>query len=104
MLTPAKFACLMVSGRLTPDPAGQKTFKCRRVLKKCGPPRLVAAGPGDRSRRTGDTAAPIRPRERNQLLGSSTLSTTWITPFDWNTFWMVTFEAPPLASQIVSVL
>src|SRR3954453_14366229 len=75
-----------------------------QASKKIGPPRLVAAGPGDRSRRTGDTAAPIHPRQRNQLLGSSTLSTTWITPFDWNTFWIVTLEAPPLASQIVSVL
>src|SRR5215468_3494097 len=53
---------------------------------------------------TGDTAAPIHPRERDQLLGRSTLSTTWITPFDWNTFWIVTLEALPLASQIVSAL
>src|SRR5262249_26105614 len=67
------------------------------------PAALGRGGPGRSGRRTGDTAAPIRPCERDQL-GSSTLSTTWITPFDWNTFWIVTLEAPPLASQIVSVL
>jgi hypothetical protein len=35
-------------------------------------------------------------------LGSSTVSITWMTPFDWNTFWIVTLEALPLASQMVS--
>ena len=30
--------------------------------------------------------------------GSSTLLTTWITPFDWYTLAMVTIAVPPLAS------
>src|SRR5258708_20885759 len=38
------------------------------------------------------------PGARGQL-GSSTVSTTWITPFHWNTFWMVTRGALPLESQ-----
>src|SRR5215510_6021195 len=90
MLTPAKFACLMVSEGLTAHLGGQISLKYRPVLQnggqKCGPPRLVAAGPDDRSSKRG-VAAPICPQERDQPLGSSTLSTTWITPFDWNTFW-----------------
>src|SRR5262245_39030410 len=45
----------------------------------------------------------LRPLGRDQL-GSSTLSITWITPFDWNTFWIVTLEALPLGSKIMSVL
>src|SRR5882757_1748398 len=32
--------------------------------------------------------------------GISTVSTTWITPFDWLTFEIVTIEVPPLASTI----
>src|SRR6476620_4130215 len=35
-----------------------------------------------------------------QDAGISTVSTTWITPFDWLTFEIVTIERPPLASTI----
>src|SRR5258706_15081158 len=35
--------------------------------------------------------------------GIRTVSTTWITPFDWLTFGIVTVEEPPLASTIVTV-
>src|ERR1700761_2752776 len=35
--------------------------------------------------------------------GISTVSTTWITPFDWLTFGIVTVEEPPLASMIITV-
>src|SRR5688572_18765104 len=30
--------------------------------------------------------------------GISTVSTTWMTPLDWKTLAMVTFDMPPLAS------
>ena len=36
------------------------------------------------------------------LLGSSTLSRTWITPFDWVTSAMVTLAVPPLSSITVT--
>src|SRR6266568_4928424 len=36
--------------------------------------------------------------------GISTVSTTWITPFDWLTFEIVTIEVPPLASMIQTLL
>jgi hypothetical protein len=42
---------------------------------------------------------PVR-RARDQDAGNSTVSTTWITPFDWLTFEIVTVEVPPLASTI----
>src|SRR4030095_10408073 len=58
----------------------------------------------NRAEGTGDNCCTDPPAERDQPLGSSTVSTTWITPFDWNTFWIVTLEALPLASQIVSAL
>ena len=32
------------------------------------------------------------------------MSITWMTPFDWNTFWIVTLDVLPLLSQIVSAL
>src|SRR4051812_15782542 len=35
-----------------------------------------------------------------QDAGISTVSTTWITPFDWLTFEIVTIDLPPLASTI----
>jgi hypothetical protein len=34
MLTPAKFACLMVSGRLTPHVDGQKSFNDKASIAK----------------------------------------------------------------------
>src|SRR3974390_3134670 len=36
--------------------------------------------------------------------GIRTVSTTWITPFDWLTFAMVTVEESPLESMIITVL
>src|SRR5262245_13799744 len=36
----------------------------------------------------------------DQDAGSSTVSTTWMTPFDWLTFEIVTIDWPPLASMI----
>jgi hypothetical protein len=30
--------------------------------------------------------------------GSTTVSTTWMTPFDWNTFACVTVDMPPFSS------
>src|SRR6195256_4339582 len=41
---------------------------------------------------------------RRPQLGNSTVSITWMTPFDWNTFWIVTFDTLPLESQMLSVL
>src|SRR5713101_4345694 len=35
--------------------------------------------------------------------GIRTVSTTWITPFDWLTFGIVTAEEPPLASTIITL-
>src|SRR5262249_56986029 len=73
------------------------------VGRREGKARRVAAAGTGRSLQTRGTGCADRPRGGAQL-GSSTASTTWITPFDWNTFWIVTLEALPLASQIVSVL
>src|SRR3954467_2401355 len=36
--------------------------------------------------------------------GIRTVSTTWMTPFDWLTFEIVTIEVPPLASTIQILL
>jgi hypothetical protein len=41
-------------------------------------------------------------RPTEDQLGISTLSITWMTPFDWNTFWIETLEALPLESRMVS--
>ncbi len=38
-----------------------------------------------------------------QEAGISTVSTTWITPFDWLTLAMVTVDVPPLASVSVTL-
>ena len=65
--------------------------------------RVAATG----SRRSTQVCGqrPRRPAQREaRQLGISTVSITWMTPFDWNTFWMVTREALPLLSQMVSVL
>src|SRR5215467_11060857 len=98
-LTPAKFACLMVSRRLTARPKGQKSRAKnhgvlmvvieRKAARRAWSRRARAIGAGARG-----TLLRRSSRGRcDQLLGRSTLSTTWITPFDWNTFWIVTLEA-----------
>ena len=40
-------------------------------------------------------------RAADQAFGSSTLSMTWITPFDWSTSAMVTVATPPVSSVSV---
>src|SRR6202035_769132 len=53
--------------------------------------------PGSRSRVLLGTRSG---QARRQDAGISTVSTTWITPFDWLTLEIVTIEVPPLASTI----
>src|SRR4029078_13683594 len=39
----------------------------------------------------------------DQDAGSSTVSTTWLTPFEWFAFEIVAVEGPPLASMIMAL-
>jgi len=62
--------------------------------KRAGLPRLALDAPPDRDRGLG---SPIP-----QDAGSSTVSITWMTPFDWLTLEIVTIDEPPLASTIMT--
>src|SRR3984957_8372529 len=64
---------------------------------------------GHRGHKKASRVAPARGRascwgpiqdRRGQDAGISTVSITWITPFDWLTLEIVTIEVPPLASTI----
>src|SRR5262245_20122334 len=57
-------------------------------------PRRVGPAAGDRR---GDQACPPATRRRGQF-GSTTVSTTWIKPFDWNQLAIVIRETSPLSS------
>src|ERR1035437_3065056 len=68
---------------------------------------------GYRGHENASRVAPARDRaswwgpgqdERGCYDGIRTVSTTWITPFDWLTFGIVTAEESPLASMIITVL
>src|SRR5262245_57239578 len=63
--------------------------------KRAGLPRLAS--------RTHPVLGLVRTRV-DQDAGSSTVSTTWMTPFDWLTFEIVTIDWPPLASMIQTLL
>ncbi len=94
MLTPAKFACLMVSGRLTRRPDGQKSLKHRLVLQKSGHAarrawsrRARAIGAAERGtllRRPArgsaiscSAAARCRPRGSRRSTGTRSGSSPW---------------------------
>ena len=53
-----------------------------------------------RGHKNASRAAPARCLARGYDAGISTVSTTWMTPFDWLTLEIVTIEVPPLASTI----
>src|SRR6185503_7457103 len=66
--------------------------KVHKKASRVAPARQSHAPSWDQSGARGDQDA-----------GSSTVSTTWITPFDWLTFEIVTVEEPPLASMIMTL-
>ena len=71
-------------------------------------PRLQRAPRGRAPGRSEPGRAPRGQRRAagrwGLYFGSSTLSTTWITPFDWITSAMVTLAVPPDSSLIISML
>src|SRR5260370_35750117 len=67
---------------------------------------------GYRSHKKASRVAPARGRascwglnqDKRGYDGIRTVSTTWITPFDWLTFGIVTVEESPLESMIITVV
>src|SRR5262249_40140167 len=84
-----------VRAKVTPVRSQEEDVtRCGPLMKKLAAfPRRAAAAA---ARCRADLTGPPHEVELQPLpdqLGSSTLSITWITPFDWNTFWIVTLEA-----------